>query len=101
MRRSIGLRTCSAVTVGIALSLWSVTALAQSLGTYREYCQQRSIGRVVCKQVTGSAGVAGAAPYQRWDDGSPARPSGSHSAPTYRPDPLVLGRPNPLYGFSR
>jgi hypothetical protein len=101
MRRSIGLWMCGAVIVGIALALWSVTALAQSLGAYREYCQQRSNGRVVCKQVTGSAGVAGAAPYRRWDDGSPARPSGSHSAPTYRPDPLVLGRPNPLYGFSR
>jgi hypothetical protein len=101
MRRSIGLRTCSAVTVGIGLSLWSIAALAQTLGGYREYCQQQANGRVVCKQVPGSAGVAGSAPYQRWEDGSAARSSGWATAPRYQPDPLQLGRPNPLYGFSR
>ena len=92
---------CGAITAVIALSLWSVAALAQTLEGYREYCQQQANGRVVCKQVPGSAGVAGAAPYQRWEDGSPARPTGSQAAPRYLPDPLQLGRPNPLYGFSR
>ena len=53
---------CGAITAAIALLLWSVPALAESLGGYRGYCQQQANGRVVCKQVAGSAGVAGSAP---------------------------------------
>jgi hypothetical protein len=88
------------MSVVIALALSPMPALAQSSGAYREYCQQAN-GHIVCKKVTGSAGTAGTAPYERWQDGSPAQGSGAYSADRYRPNPLELGRPNPLYGFRR
>jgi len=99
VKQTFGRRTRGAVTLLVPLLLPLMPALAQSTGGYREYCQQRSNGSVVCRPAAGSAGVAGASPYELWQDGSPARPSGSYG--TYRPNPLELGRPNALYNFPR
>jgi hypothetical protein len=96
---SFGRKVGAAAIIAVAFPLWLTPALGQTLGEYRQYCQMLN-GRMVCSQLTGSPGATGAAPYQHWEDGSPARSSGSYSRP-YQPDPLQLGRPNPLYGFSR
>ena len=90
------------LTIVIALALSSLPALGQSSGTAPEYCQQQPSGRLVCRQVKGSAGVAGSAPYERWQDGSPAQGSGAYNPYRYqRADPGELGRPNALYSFPR
>ena len=74
-------------------------ALGQSPGGYRQFCQQVTGGRIVCKQAPGSAGAVGAAPYERWQDGSQAGSSGGYapSSDQYQD----LGRSNRLYNFPR
>jgi hypothetical protein len=72
-------------------------ALGQSSGGYRQNCQQVIGGQIVCKQVPGSTGGVGAAPYDRWQDGSVARSTGG----PYRHQYQDLARPNRLYNFAR
>src|ERR1051325_1660443 len=86
------------LTIVIALALSSLPALGQSPGAAREYCYQQLNGRLVCKEAKGSGSVTGAAPYERWQDGSPARATGAYNPYRYqRADPGELGRPNALY----
>jgi hypothetical protein len=102
VRETFGSSAWGTLTIVIGLALSSLPALGQSSGTAREYCQQQLNGRLVCKQVTGSAGAAGSAPYERWQDGSPAQASGAYNPYRYqRPGPGELGRPNALYNFPR
>jgi hypothetical protein len=72
-------RIYAATIGGLAFWLAATSALAQSSTAYRQYCQTVS-GRVVCGPASGAASQAGARPYERWDNGSPARDSGSPSA---------------------
>jgi hypothetical protein len=71
-------RVYAAMIGALAFSLAATSALAQSPGAYRQYCRTVS-GRLVCGPASGAASQAGARPYERWDNGSPAR-AGSSSA---------------------
>ena len=92
-------RTRRALLLGATLSILPILALGQSSAEYRQYCQQVAGGRIVCKQAPGSASAAGAAPYERWQDGSRARSSGGYGSP--RDQYQDLGRPNRIYNFPR
>ena len=104
MRQTLSVSTWAA-TIVLAFSLSALPAFAQSLGASREYCQNAN-GHLVCKQVTGSTGTAANRPYEQWDDGSPARGSGSSSEYQYRSldshqFPQYFRGYNALYGFGR
>src|SRR3954451_9226253 len=97
MRQTFRVKTCGDATVLAVVGLWLMPALAQSSGTYREFCQ-RANGRLVCEQVTGPGGVPGSAPYERWENGSPARSSGSYNSYSDQyPNPAESRLPNVLY----
>ena len=84
------MKTCAAVTAVSVVLLSPITALPQSLGAYPEYCQFLN-GRVVCQHAMRSR-PGTTAPYERWENGTPAQPSGSYSTYQY------LSR---LYNFPR
>jgi hypothetical protein len=65
------------------LSLVATPAMAQSLGAHNQACQTVS-GRLVCSPAAGSAGKGSDRAYDRWENGSPARASGSSSEYQYR-----------------
>ena len=100
----MAIKTCVAA-IGTALSLLALPALAQSSGAYRENCQNAN-GHLVCNQITGSAGTPGNRSYEQWENGSPARASGSSSEHQYRSGdnyqfPRYFRGYNALYGFGR
>ena len=101
MRQTFRIKTCGVGTMLAIVLLWLTPALAQSSGNHREFCQ-RANGGLVCQQVTGPGGVPGSAPYERWENGSPARYSGSSDSYSYRyQKPGEIGLPNVLYRFPR
>jgi hypothetical protein len=95
-------KTYAAILVA-AVSLAALPSMAQSLGGYREFCQNTG-GRVVCRQAAAPAGATAARPYERWDNGAPARASGSSNDYHYRADdsrqfPQSFGAYSNLGGF--
>ena len=76
MRHSLGKNTSVAMLAAAVFSLSVVPVLAQSLGN-AQYCRNVG-GRVVCSPATVSSG---ARPYEQWDNGAPARASGSSTVP--------------------
>ena len=96
MTHSLGKKTSAAI-LAAAVSVSALPVLAQSLGSYAQYCTNIG-GCLVCNPATTSSGTR---PYEHWDNGAPAQASGSASASRHTPDPSALGRPNALYSFGK
>jgi hypothetical protein len=91
--------TVIAIVAGVAILAASATtpARAQTLGnSYRDNCRDtRTAGSAACAH---PAGGLGNRDYQRWDDGSAARATGSS---VDRSRPQYFRGYNTLYGFGR
>ena len=88
----------AAIISGLAASLATLPAPAQSLGgNYPQACRNVN-GRLVCTEANRSAGGAGTHAYERWGNGTPAYGS---SAPSEHHFPYTMGSYRTWYGFGR